>query len=123
MARETDGGIQGVKVARNQALWREVNERIRAVAETSEHMEFVCECADLECTQTLNLTVAEYERIRSSGVRFPIAIGHDFPKFENVVEENEGYVVVEKIGVAAEEAEKLGPRSLEPSSDSPAASA
>jgi hypothetical protein len=30
MASETDGGIQGVKAARNQALWREVNERIRA---------------------------------------------------------------------------------------------
>ena len=110
MARESEGGIQGVKAARNQALWREVNERIRAVAATSKHMEFLCECADLDCTQTLNLTVAEYERIRSSGVHFPIAIGHDFPEFENVVEENHGYVVVEKIGVAAEEAERLDPR-------------
>jgi hypothetical protein len=112
MARETNGGIQGVKAARNQALWREVNERIRAVAETAEHMEFLCECADLDCTETLNLTVAEYERIRSSGVRFPIASGHDFfPEFENVVEENDGYVVVQKIGIAAEEAERLDPRS------------
>jgi hypothetical protein len=111
MERETDGGIQGVKVARNQSLWREVNEKIRAVAETSEHMQFLCECADMDCTETLNLTVAEYERIRSSGVRFPIASGHDFPEFENVVEENDGYVVVEKIGMAAEEAEGLDPRS------------
>ena len=111
MERETDGGIQAVKAARNQALWREVNEKIRLVAETSEHMQFLCECAYLDCTQTLNLTVAEYERIRSSGVRFPIASGHDFPEVENVVEENEGYVVVEKIGVAAEEAERLDPRS------------
>lgn len=112
MAGWTDGGgIQAVKAARNQAFWPEVNERIGAVAETSEHMEFVCECADLDCTETLNLTVAEYEHIRSSGVLFPIAIGHEFPQFENVVEENEGYVVVEKIGIAAEEAEKLDPRS------------
>jgi hypothetical protein len=111
MASETDGGIQGVKAARNQALWREVNERIRAVAETSARREFLCECADLDCTQTLNLTVAEYERIRSSGVRFPIASGHDFPEVENVVEENDGYVVVQKIGIAAEEAERLDPRS------------
>jgi hypothetical protein len=123
MAGETDGGIQGVKAARNQALWREVNERIRAVAATSEHMEFRCECADLDCTQTLNLTVAEYERIRISGVRFPIAVGHNFPEVENVVEENEGYVVVEKIGIAAEEAERLDPRSPGPFPDSPAASA
>jgi len=53
--------------------------------------------------------VAEYERIHSSGVRFTIAIGHDFPEVENVVEENDGYVVVQKIGVAAEEAERLDP--------------
>jgi hypothetical protein len=111
MARETDGGIQAVKAARNQALWREVNERIRAVAETSEHMEFLCECADLDCTETLNLTVAEYERLRSSPVRFPIAIGHDFCEVENVVEENERYGVVQKRGVTAEEAARLDPRS------------
>jgi hypothetical protein len=111
MARETDGGIQRVKAARNQALWREVNERIKAVAETSEHMEFLCECADLDCTETLNLTVAEYERIRSSPVRFPVAIGHDFPDFENVVEENGRYAVVQKRGVAAEEVARLDPRS------------
>jgi hypothetical protein len=35
----------------------------------------------------------------------------EFPEFENVVEENDSYVVVEKIGIAAEEAERLDPRS------------
>jgi hypothetical protein len=44
-------------------------------------------------------------------VRFPIAIGHDFPDVENVVEENERYAVVQKRGVAAEEAARLDPRS------------
>ena len=43
-------------------------------------MEFLCECADLECTETLKLSVGKYGHIRSSSVRFPIAIGHDFPK-------------------------------------------
>jgi ATP sulfurylase len=114
MADETDGGgggIQAVKAARNQALWREVNERIRVVAQTSGEMEFLCECANLECTETINLSVAEYEHIRSSPVRFPIMRGHDFPEVENVVQENDRYVVVEKIGKAAEEAAKLDPRS------------
>ena len=49
--------------------------------------------------------------IRSSPVRFPIARGHDFPEFENIVDENERYSVVQKKGVAAEEAAKLDPRS------------
>lgn len=111
MARETDGGIQAVKAARNQALWREVNERIKLVAETSSDMEFLCECADLECTQTIKLSIAEYEHIRSSPVRFPIMIGHDFLEVENVVEENERYAVVQKRGLAAEEAARLDSRS------------
>lgn len=73
----------------------------------------------LDCTETLNLTVAEYERIGSSPVRFPVAIGHDFPEVENVVEENERhalveenerYALVQERGVAAEEAAKLDPR-------------
>lgn len=106
-----DGGIQAVKAARNQALWREVNERIRLVAEDSGDMEFLCECADLECTETIHLSIAEYERIRSSSVRFPIVSGHDVPEVENVVEETDGYVVVEKNGEAGEEAAKLDPRS------------
>ena len=113
MARESDGGIQAVKGARNQALWREVNERIRLVAETSGDMEFLCECADLGCTETIKLSLGEYEHIRSSSVRFPIAVGHDFPEFENVVEENKRYAVVQKRGVAAEQAAKLDPRSMQ----------
>jgi hypothetical protein len=106
-----NGGIQAVKAARNQALCREVNERIEAVAETAGDTEFLCECADLECTKTMSLSIAEYERIRSSPVRFPIALGHDVPEVEDVVEENERYVVVQKRGKAAEVSAKLDPRS------------
>jgi hypothetical protein len=106
-----DGGIQATKAARNQSLWREVNERIKAVAETSAEMQFLCECASLDCTETLDLSMAEYERIRSSPVRFPITRGHDFPEVERVVEETDRYAVVQKQGEAAEIVAKLDPRS------------
>ena len=106
-----DGGIQTTKVARNQALWREVNERIKAVAETSAEVQFLCECASLDCAKTLTLSMAEYERIRSSPVRFPIAPGHVYPEVESLVEENERYAVVEKKGEAGEIAAELDPRS------------
>jgi 5-bromo-4-chloroindolyl phosphate hydrolysis protein len=108
---ETDGGIQAVKAGRNQALWREVNERIKAVAETSGQVEFLCECARMDCDETLSLSMAEYERIRSSPTRFPIAVDHHFPEIESVVEVSDGYAVVEKKGAAAEEVAKLDPRS------------
>ena len=107
-----DGGIQAVKAARNQSLWREVNERIRVVAETSGNMEFLCECAKMACTETIHLSVAEYERIRSSPTRFPIAVGHEFPEVESVVQVCDRYAVVQKKGKAAEMATQLDPRAL-----------
>jgi hypothetical protein len=96
-----DGGIQAVKGARNHALWREVNERIKAVAETSSNVEFLCECGRLDCAATIELSMAEYERIRASSVRFPIAPGHEIPEIEVVLETNDRYAVVEKLGDAA----------------------
>jgi hypothetical protein len=111
MAGESDGGVQALKLARNQALWREINERVKAVAETSGEVEFLCECADLECTESLKMSLAEYERIRSSPVRFPVARGHVFPEVEDVFEQNGGYDVVEKRNKAAEVVAKLDPRS------------
>ena len=107
---ETDGGIQAVKAARNQSLCREVNERIEALSKTAGDLQLLCECADLDCTKTLTLSVAEYERIRSSSVRFPIALGHDVPQVEDVVEVADTYVVVQKRGKAAEVSAHLDPR-------------
>jgi hypothetical protein len=104
-------GIQAVKAARNQALMREVNERIEALAETAGEMEILCECADIECSETIQVSVAEYERARSSPTRFPVVVGHDFPEFEDVAEVSDGYAVVQKKGAAAEEATRLDPRS------------
>jgi hypothetical protein len=111
VASETDGGHHVIKAARNQSLWREINERIKAVAKTSGEVEFLCECANNDCIETIPMSMAEYERIRNSPVRFPVAVGHDFPAFESVVEVSDGYAVVQKKGAAAEEAARLDPRS------------
>jgi hypothetical protein len=99
------------KGAHNQALIREVNERIEKLADDAAHPEFLCECADTNCVEMIELSIAEYESIRSSPVRFPVKLGHDYPEFERVVEEREHYVVVEKFGEAAEIVETLDPRS------------
>jgi hypothetical protein len=63
------------------------------------------------CTEMIELSIAEYESFRSSPVRFPVKLGHDYPEFERVVEEREHYVVVEKFGEAARVVAKLDPRS------------
>ena len=101
------------KAAHNQALMREVNERIEQLAEDAAHPEFLCECANQECTQTIELSIAEYEAIRSSPERFPVKPGHDYPEFERVVDKNERFAVVEKFGEAARVVRKLDPRSRE----------
>jgi hypothetical protein len=90
------GGIQQIKGARNQALWREVDERIKAVAETSGDVQCLCEWPKMDCTESVTMSVAEYERIRSSRIRFPIVVGHEFPELEGVIEVSDGYAVVQK---------------------------
>ena len=93
---------QARKAAKNQALFRDVNERIEELVGKAWHPEFVCECADEHCIETLELSLAEYESIRASPIRFPVKVGHDYPQFERVVALSDGYAVVEKIGAAAE---------------------
>jgi len=102
---------RSAKGAHNQALMREVNERIEQIAEDAAHPEFLCECADADCVETIPLSIAEYEVARSSPLHFPIKPGHDYTEFERVIEENETYVVVEKFGKAGEVAQRLDPRS------------
>ena len=72
--------------------------------------DFICECADMDCLETLELTIAEYEAVRESPVRFPVIPGHVDTDFERVVEENGHYVIVEKVGIAGDIAERLDPR-------------
>jgi hypothetical protein len=102
------------RVGRNEALLREVNESIergRWPGDESVPFSFRCECASLDCNETIRMARSEYEHVRSDGRRFAIRPGHDAPACESVVETHEGYVVVEKHDEAGEVAEDLDPRS------------
>ncbi len=95
------------KAAHNQALMREVNERISEVATApaagdEDLVDFLCECYDSECIETLTVAVAEYEAVRENPRRFPVKRGHVLPDVEQTVETHERYVVVEKTGEAGE---------------------
>ena len=100
------------RIGKNEALFREVNERIRSVSEgwakgdRTSPIEFVCECSSEGCFETVALTVAEYEGVRSDSRHFLIVVGHVWsPEVEREVYRNSGYAVVEKLGEAAEIAE------------------
>lgn len=99
------------RLARNQTLFREVNERIETLAD-GEVTEFLCECSNVECASTIALSLAEYERIRSNPTWFVIKPDHDLPQIERVISRDEGYVVVDKF-VAQEELREADPRADE----------
>lgn len=97
------------RLARNQSLFREVNERIEMMIGDNETVEFVCECSDTDCVSTVELKVDAYERIRSKSTWFFVKAGHDIPEIERVVSQSNGYAVVEKL-VAIEFSKEADPR-------------
>jgi hypothetical protein len=99
---------------RNESLFREVNERIAEVNQTFHvegRSEFLCECSREECKEPVSISIDEYEGIRRESTWFFVLPGHEDLNVERVIERNDRYVVVEKVGDAADEAEDLDPRS------------
>jgi hypothetical protein len=101
------------RVAKNESLFREVNERIRELAEhfdlaTGEPTSFVCECSRTGCHEPVELTLAEYAAVRESDRQFVVQPGHVEPGYERVVFESGRYAVVEKLGKAGRVSEDLG---------------
>jgi hypothetical protein len=96
--------------ARNEALIREVNERIEQVDKAAEEanvgseesfFEFFCECGDdnaggIGCEERIHMTIREYEKVRSQDDRFAVYPGHELEELEWVAARNERFVVVEK---------------------------
>jgi hypothetical protein len=97
------------RVAKNESLFREVNERIRELEETFVEREpgntlasFVCECATTGCTTRVEATLDEYELARRRPTRFLVAPGHARPEFERIVLKTDRFELVEKFGEAGE---------------------
>ena len=102
------------RVARNESIAREVNEAIehgRGPADVEAPVAFRCECGTLGCNKLIEVTMGEYERVRSHPRQFLIVTGHEQPEFETVVYAGEDYSVVEKQNEAGREAEERDPRS------------
>ena len=103
------------RVGENEIIYREVNERVLELNDRFGTVEgpidFVCECGNGGCVERIELMREEYERVRASGRRFVVAPGHQAPGLEDVVEETERFVVVEKrAGEPAAIAESADPR-------------
>jgi len=101
------------RLAQNEALFREVNERVEAVAHQlgpEVPYEFVCECANADCTFRVQLRLGVYETIRSDPTQFVVLPDHYTPEVEELVVREDTYWVVRKVGEAGEYVERLDPR-------------
>jgi hypothetical protein len=88
------------RLARNQVLFREVNERLVEVAAAwgTDPVDFLCECSRLDCKVTISLDLAD---VRSSSNLFVIAPEHETPEVERIVGANHRFTLVEKTNGAA----------------------
>jgi hypothetical protein len=99
--------------ARNEIVFREVNERIAELTgewNVTGVSLIICECSDQHCAEALEITSTEYEQVRADGARFVVLVGHQLPEQERVVDGNDRFLVVEKVGPAATLARAADPR-------------
>ena len=103
------------RLARNEALFRGVNEKVREVKddlearESGELVDFICECGRANCVAQVRLTIAEYEAVRADASCFVVKPGHELDDVERVVERTERFAVVRKHPEEAQIANETDP--------------
>ncbi|HLY86902.1 MAG TPA: hypothetical protein VKO84_10430 [Gaiellaceae bacterium] len=107
---------QGRRVGLNESIFRQVNEQIESLnhgfGQDLRTLTVICECANGDCTERIEITVSAYEKVRANPLRYIVIPGHELPEFESVVGCEAGYDIVEKReGAAAKLAEETDPRS------------
>lgn len=95
----------GEKAARNQVVFREVNERIAELTslltDTGFNL-FICEFSDSRCAESLQITATEYEAVRDNPIRFLAMGGHEKTEVDRVVDGKSRYLEVEAVEAAGE---------------------
>jgi hypothetical protein len=102
------------RIAENEVRFRAINERLEAdlrrLPSDGEPVGFICECGHPECTESVPLTIDEYERVRADPVLFALLPGHEIDDVEDVVTVTDRYVVVRKKAPSRPLAEATDPR-------------
>jgi hypothetical protein len=112
-----DGDERTRRIGLNEALFRQVNERIRDVSEKLGPVEeeagyqILCECGDTDCTAQLAIAPDQYEQVRSDPALFIVARGHIAPDVEGLTADRGAYQIVRKRpGASGNIAEATDPR-------------
>jgi hypothetical protein len=112
-----DEQMPAARKALNEGRFRDANEELERVgqelgvgADGDSLLPFVCECPMLECTKIVQLTLREYEHVRSSGRGGLAAVGHEDLSIERVMAQNNRFVRTEKFGEAGDVHAEADPR-------------
>jgi len=102
-----------IRIAKNQATFRAANDNIEAAAGqigVDGDLPFICECAEPTCTDIVRIAPAVYKDVRRHPRLFFSIPGHEATDVHagigRIVERRDGYVLVEKTGIAGEIAER-----------------
>jgi hypothetical protein len=101
------------RAARNEEVFRSVNERIEEGAEqhgVSGALPFHCECGSATCLETIDIPPARYAAIVRERYHFVLIRGHEQPHIERILETEPDFLVVEKIGEAREQIDRDHPQ-------------
>jgi hypothetical protein len=107
------------RAARNQALFREINERVRELHEGRNQFapvdDWFCECANDRCVERIAMSADEYEAVRREARCFFVSPSteHFWPELERVKKRYDRYWIVEKTGRVGTLAVRSDPRSNE----------
>jgi len=106
---------RATRIAQNEVRFREINERVERdlvglVQAPGELLPFVCECGHRDCSETVELTIGEYERVRDEATEFAVRPGHEIEDVERVIERRERFWVVAKHPLTQDIVKRSDPR-------------
>jgi hypothetical protein len=90
------------RAIRNEELFREVNLNIAQMEEESRRTDWgdplplICECAQTGCSAPIEVDALTFARVRENPLWFLVTPGHEQLDIETVIEQCEGYLIVEK---------------------------
>ncbi len=105
------------RLARNEAAFRELNESLGrdvharlADGERAQLHGFFCECGNPDCNEIMRLATERYEAARADPCLFLVLPGHEISEVEDVVDREEGSVMVRKHAEVADVVRETDPR-------------
>ena len=107
LSREERTTLRQARLAANEAFFRRLNESLEQETPADATLIVLCECADEDCAQRLELTRSEYEKVRSDPTWFVVAHTHVDLEIEEVIGRTDRFEMVQKLGVGIDVATRL----------------